>query len=159
MSAYDTAASPGFSSLEFKLAAAEFMSPSQPREVRVFDETGKKVLTLAADYEPGQPVSSKITNISFNENLEQKRALFFLGIREMRRLIHDENAQQQNPAEFFAKMKQFKEMMREVTAKSPNAAAIPKLVENAINDSSIEHQKWVKDARRLQAQARELSKS
>src|SRR5437773_8537388 len=94
--AYETAESPGFASLEFKLAAAEFMGPSQPREVRVFDETGKKVLTLAADYEPGMPVSTKVTNISFNDsNLEQKHALFFLGIREMRRLTHDENAQQQ----------------------------------------------------------------
>jgi hypothetical protein len=54
-------------------------------------------------------------------------------------------------------MKQFKEMMREVTAKSPNAAAIPKLVETAIRDSSTEHQKWVKDARLLQDQARKLS--
>jgi hypothetical protein len=36
-------------------------------------------------------------------------------------------------------------------------SAIPKLVENAIRDSSIEHQKWVKDARLLQEQARKLS--
>jgi hypothetical protein len=147
-----------FSSLEFRLAAAELMKPDAPREVRVWDETGKKILTLKRDYEPGAPISTKVANISFNENLAHKRALFFLGIRAMRRAIHDENAQQENPAEYFAKMKDLREMMRAVTSKAPSVLEIPKLVENAIRDSTLEHAKWVKDARILQAQARELSK-
>ena len=59
--AYDTADSPGYSELEFQLAAQELMSDDPAKEVRVFNND-KKILTLTLN-EPQNYGATKTRNI------------------------------------------------------------------------------------------------
>jgi len=70
---HDSPDSPGFSSLEFQLAAQELMSEDPAVEVRVFNN-GKKILTLTLE-EPEIHGATKTRNI-YLRNVPGPRELF-----------------------------------------------------------------------------------
>ena len=117
--AYDTADSPGYSELEFQLAAQELMSDDPAKEVRVFNND-KKILTLTLN-EPQNYGATKTRDI-YLKNVPGPRDLIeqMSHLRKMIRWVTHPDPKQSREEQdrlkdiFWGKFRQMRGLMHEL---------------------------------------------
>jgi hypothetical protein len=105
-------------SAEFKLACAELASDAAPREVRMFDEAGKNILTLKRKPFPNESeaTAGNISNIFLGGGKADRQKLFFSYLRELRQQIRDGGGRPYRENLFFARVHELGAMVRELSS-------------------------------------------